>query len=127
MENETISTLFNTGNIELTETAVLDDVLLKAEERILPAIEAIRTELLKRAQAGEKLMNFNLRKGSCVKKWSDETKAIETAKTMGCDIATQKAKSFTQVKKEFGDFIAEELEKQGCVVNVFTKNTLIKR
>ena len=49
MENEVISTLFNTGNIELTETAVLDDVLLKAEERILPVIEAIRTELLKRA------------------------------------------------------------------------------
>lgn len=129
MENKIISTLLNTeeGSIGLTETSVLNDVLLQAEERILPAIEAVRAELLRRAQDGEKLMNFNLRKASCSKKWSDEAKAIEVAKTVGCDITTQKAKTFTQVKKEFGDFIAEELEKQGCVVNVFTKASLTKR
>ena len=127
MENEIISTLLNAGGIELTETSVLDNVLLQAEERILPAVEAVRAELLERAKKGEKLMNFNLRKGSCTKKWSDEAKAIEVAKTIGCDITMQKAKTFTQVKKEFGDFIAEELEKQGCIVNVFTRDTLIKK
>lgn len=99
MENENIITILNKNDYELTETSVLDNVLLQAEERILPAIEAIRNELLKRAQAGEKLMNFNLRKGYETKKRADEAKAIEVAKTIGCDMTTEKAKSVADVKK----------------------------
>lgn len=127
MENEIIPILLNEGNIELTETAVLDDVLLKAEERILPAIEAVRTELLKRAQAGEKLMNFNLQKGRTTQTWTDEAKAIEVAKTIGCDITTPKAKSVAAVKKEFGDLVVDALEKQGCIVHNVSKETLKQR
>lgn len=127
MENEIISTLFNTGNIELTETAVLDDVLLKAEERILPAIEAIRTELLKRAKQGERLMNFDLQKGRQTQTWMDEAKAIEVAKTIGCDITTTKAKSVAAVRKEFGNFVVDALEKQGCIVHNLSKETLKQR
>ena len=127
MENEIIPILLNAGNIELTETAVLDDVLLKAEERILPAIEAVRTELLKRAQAGEKLMNFNLQKGRTTQTWTDEAKAIEVAKTIGCDITTPKIKSVAAVRKEFGDFVVDALEKQGCIVHNSSKETLKQR
>lgn len=127
MENEIIPILLNAGNIELTETAVLDDVLLKAEERILPAIEAIRAELLKRAQAGEKLMNFNLQKGRTTQTWTDEAKAIEVAKTIGCDITTPKIKSVAAVRKEFGDFVVDALEKQGCIVHNLSKETLKQR
>lgn len=127
MENEKIPILINTGNIELTETAVLDDVLLKAEERILPAIEAIRAELLKRAQQGERLMNFDLQKGRTTQTWADETKAIEVAKTIGCDITTPKVKSVAAVRKEFGNFVVDALEKQGCIVHGVSKETLKQR
>lgn len=126
MENEIISTLFNT-EIELTETSVLNDVLLQAEERILPVIEAIRNELLKRAKAGERLMDFDLRKGHATLTWADEEKAIEVAKTFGCDITTKKAKSVSAVKKEFGSFVTQMLEQQGCVVHNLPKETLKKR
>lgn len=127
MENKIISTLFNTGDIELTETAVLDDVLLKAEERILPAIEAIRAELLKRAKQGERLMNFDLQKGRTTQTWADETKVIEVAKNIGCDITTPKAKSVAAVRKEFGNFVVDALEKQGCIVHNLSKETLKQR
>lgn len=127
MEKENILTVLNETSYELTETSVLDNVLLQAEERILPAIEAIRNELLRRAQAGERLMNFNLRKGAETKKWTDEAKAIEVAKTIGCDITTEKAKSVADVKKEFGDLVIEKLEKNGCITHCFSKETLKKR
>lgn len=127
MENEIISILFNTGNIGLTETAVLENVLLRAEENILPAIEVIREELLRRAQQGERLMNFDLRKGRQTQTWMDEAKAIEVAKTIGCDITTQKAKSVAAVRKEFGNFVIDALEKQGCIVHNLSKETLKQR
>jgi hypothetical protein len=127
MENENIITILNKADYKLTETSVLNDVLLQAEERILPAIEAIRSELLERAQAGEKLMNFDLKKGYETKKWTDEAKVIEIAKTIGCDVTTKKAKSVAEVKKEFGDLVIQELEKNGCIVHCFVKNTLKRR
>lgn len=127
MENENIITILNETNYKLTETSVLDNVLLQAEERILPAIEAIRAELLERAQAGEKLMNFNLQKGRTTQTWTDETKAIEVAKTIGCDITTAKAKSVAAVRKEFSDLVVDALEKQGCIVHNLSKETLKRR
>ena len=127
MENENMLTILNKTDYKLTETSVLNDVLLKAEERILPAIEAIRNELLERAKAGERLMDFDLRKGHTTLTWADEEKAIEVAKTFGCDITTRKAKSVTAVKKEFGSFVTQMLEQQGCVVHNLSKETLKKR
>lgn len=61
------------------------------------------------------------------KKWTDKTKAIEVAKTIGCDITTQKAKTVATVKREFGKLVTDALEKQGCIENVFGKNTLVLR